>query len=428
MRMRPENLGLPDSVRRILNALGAWRVSSAESPDDAATLRSEVIQAADCSARYLHSQIRRDGGFAYRIDASSGREDVRRYNVLRHAGSVLALAQHARASGLAEGDAERLSCSARFLVDHCIRAPQAQRSLLAVWSDPKLTGGRRRRPVAKLGGTGLGLAALLELETLRKETADSALETVLPIEGLRALGRFLLFLQRPDGSFQSLFSDVNSHGEEVWASLYYPGEAALGLIMLYEHDPDLCWLQSAVRALNYLAISRDGQPPPPDHWALIATNRLFECAEEALQSSMPESVGWRSDAGRVGVRDVLVRHAEAVVATMLDEQCLASKGDCPAGWFGPAPRTAPTATRLEGLLAASNLPLDVHLMARLPAAVASGLRFLLDSQLQCGPAAGGFTRTSLRCTRKDDRRATEVRIDYVQHALAAFGLYAGKRP
>lgn len=427
--MRPESLGLPDSLRRVLNAVGAWRASNAECPDDAATLRTEVIQAADRSARYLHSQIRRDGGFAYRINAFSGREDVRRYNVLRHAGSVLALVQHARASGLAKGDAERLSCSARFLIDHCIRAPQARHSLLAVWSDPKLTGGRRRRPVAKLGGTGLVLAALLELETLRKETADTALATtVLPMDGLRALGRFLLFMQRPDGSFQSLFSDVHSPGEDAWASLYYPGEAALGLIMLYEHDRDSCWLRSAVRALNYLAISRDGRPAPPDHWALIATDRLFECAEEALQSSMPESVCWRSDAGRVGVRDLLVRHAEAVVATMLDEQCLASEGDCPAGWFGPAPRTAPTATRLEGLLAASKLPLDVHLMARLPAAVASGLRFLLDSQLQSGPAAGGFTRTSLRCARKDDRRATEVRIDYVQHALAAFGLYAGKRP
>lgn len=426
--MRPERLGLPDRLRRVLSALSARRTPSAEIPDDAATLRSEVIQAADRSARYLHGQIRQDGCFAYRIDAISGREDVRRYNVLRHAGSVLALAQHARASGLAEGDAERLSCSARFLVDHCIRAPQAQRSLLAVWSDPKLTGGRRRRSVAKLGGTGLVLAALLELEMLGKETADSALATVLPIDGLRALGMFLLFMQRPDGSFRSLLSDVNSPGEEAWASLYYPGEAALGLIMLYEHDPDSCWLQSAVRALNYLAISRDGQSPPPDHWALIATDRLFECAEEALQASMPESVCWRSDAGRTGVRDLLVRHAEAVTATILDEQCHASKEDCPAGWFGPEPRTAPTATRLEGLLAASRLPLDVHLMVRLPSAVASGMRFLLDSQLQSGPAAGGFTRTSLRCARKDDRRATEVRIDYVQHALAAFGLYAGKRP
>lgn len=179
------------------------------------------------------------------------------------AGSVLALAQHARASGLAEGDAERLSCSTRFLVDHCIRAPQAPRSLLAVWSDPKLTGGRSRRLVAKLGGTGLAVAALLELETIRKEAADTALATVLAIDGLRALGMFLLFMQRPDGSFQSLFSDVKSPRGEAWASLCYPCEAALGLIMLYEHDPDSCWLQSAVRALNYLAISRDGQPPPP---------------------------------------------------------------------------------------------------------------------------------------------------------------------
>lgn len=421
--VRPDRLRWQVRWRRMLSAFGLRSRPSSCVLEDAAALRSEIIPAADQSARYLHGQVRRDGSFVYRIDAFSGREDDKRYNVLRHAGSVLALAQHARAVGIAEGDAGRLTRSARFLADHCIRAPQAMPDLLAVWSDPKLTGGRRTRPIAKLGGSGLVLAALVELETLRQETANHELAAVLPIDVLRALGEFVLFMQRADGSFQSLFSDLKRSEERAWTSLYYPGEAALGLIMLYEHDPDLRWLRAAVRALHYLAVSRAGGSPPPDHWALIATARLFEHPEEALQAGMPERARWRSESGRVGVQDVLVGHAEALVRTILSEQSLISRGGCPAGWFGPEPRIAPTATRLEGLLAATRLPLSTLLIQRTLPAISAGLRFLLDGQVQSGPAAGGFTRTSLACAHVDDRRAAEVRIDYVQHALAAFRLY-----
>lgn len=406
----------------LLSALGVrGGLSPVVEPADG--VHAELIPATEQAARYLHAQIRPDGSFVYRIDAVSGREDIRRYNVLRHAGSVLVLAQYARSAGFAEGDAERLMRAARFLVDHCIRAPQAAPRMLAVWSDPELNGGRRRYPVAKLGGNGLVLAALVELQALRHKVPHPALDDALPIEGLRALGEFVCLLQRADGSFQSLFSDVKRPAEHAWTSLYYPGQAALGLIMLYEIDPNPRWLQAAVRALRYLAVSRAGQSPPPDHWALIATARLFDLSETVLQACVPEQTTWRSaDAATTvrAVRDTLISHAEDVCATFLSEQFLVRRGNCPAGWFGPEPRIAPTATRLEGLLAASTLPLSALQLQRIRPAIALGLRFLLDGQLQSGPAAGGFSRTCLSCVRASDRRATEVRIDYVQHALAAF--------
>lgn len=410
--------------RRLFGVIRERRVLLPADREVVAPARSEIVQAAVLAARYLHTYIRGDGSFVYRIDASSGREDRRRYNVLRHAGSVLALAQHARQAGLAGGDAERLKLSARFLVDQCVRPPKAQPELLAVWSDPELTGGRRRQAVAKLGGNGLALAALLELEALRSETANPVLEPVLPIEeGVRALGEFILFMQRPDGSFRSLFGENPRPQEQGWVSLYYPGEAALGLIMLFEHDGDARWLSAAVRALLYLARSRAGRSSPPDHWALIATERLFGCSPEWSREGVSVEQSWQDEVRFRDSQDLLIGHAEAVTTTMLDEQCQLGKGRCPAGWFGPEPRIAPTATRLEGLLAASRLPLGVALQQRIGRAIDLGLRFLLDSQLQQGPAVGGFTRTCLSCAGASDKRATEVRIDYVQHALAAFRDY-----
>lgn len=161
MTARRSFLGVPDRLRRMLGGLGIPLRASTPPPDAPANLGADLAHAAERAARYLHSQIRDDGSFGYRIDAVSGLEDVRRYNVLRHAGSVLALAQHARATGLAAGDVQRLLSSARFLVDHCVRAPRGHSGLLAVWSDPELTGGRRCRSIAKLGGTrpGIGNAA-----------------------------------------------------------------------------------------------------------------------------------------------------------------------------------------------------------------------------------------------------------------------------
>jgi hypothetical protein len=43
------------------------------------------------------------------------------------------------------------------------------------------------------------------------------------LEQLQSLGRFLLFLQKEDGSFASKYSIAS--GAEDWESLYYPGEA-----------------------------------------------------------------------------------------------------------------------------------------------------------------------------------------------------------
>ena len=64
--------------------------------------------------------------------------------------------------------------------------------------------------------------------------------------------------------------------DDSWTSLYYPGEAALGLLMLYEKDPSLIWLQAAADSIAYLARMREGKKlVEADHWALLATAKLL---------------------------------------------------------------------------------------------------------------------------------------------------------
>ncbi len=94
-------------------------------------------------------------------------------------------------------------------------------------------------------------------------------------------------------------------------------------------------------------------------------------------------------------------------------------------------RTCPTATRLEGLLAALRfLPdADELLQRQIRDSVDSGIAFLMNSQVRSGPYAGGLPRVKQGFPGPDrvdvpaDAWPTEIRIDYVQHALSALLAY-----
>jgi len=175
-------------------------------------------------------------------------------------------------------------------------------------------------------------------------------------------------MQTPEGSFFSKYRPgvgLSCDGE----SLYYPGEAALGLIELYELDHSRQWMEAAARALSSLAKSRqDANDIPDDHWAIIATEKLISHYDRAASPSS---------------RDELIRHARDICRAMLAEQVTAAHDPKLVGGFTPDGRTTPTATRLEGLLAALEfLPReDAALRARIETAAKLGVAFLLRTQI-----------------------------------------------
>ncbi len=273
-------------------------------------------------------------------------------------------------------------------------APIAERDAVAVWESDK-------RKEAKLGGAGLALIALVAQERAIPGSANVA--------ELARLGRFVTFMQKPDGGFNSKYFTDAGGPNDGWTSLYYPGEAALGLLMLHELATDPAWLEGAVNALGYLATKRKGRARvEPDHWALIATGRLFAEHQGAHQGRE-----WPHDKGALRVHALQI--CESVLAS---DQVLDRKSPF-YGAFDADGRTTPAATRLEGLLAV--LPLlegtyDAALKKRARTAIDAGIRYLLDVQIKEGKFAGGVQR-SMSST---DKRATEIRIDYVQHAMSAW--------
>jgi hypothetical protein len=367
-----------------------------EAPVSPLPTRDQINHAIALSAGYLERSCGPDGKFTYEININNGKKS-NSYNIVRHAGAIYALAM------VNHGQPDPQSVDAMIRAAGFLRrnyiGPGVHSGQLVVWSKPMAEQSEAQQQEADLGATGLGLVALAEVRRAEPKA--------VPVPDLQALGRFLLFLQKNDGSFVDKYR-AESGPVEDWESLYYPGEAALGLVELYEADRSREWLVAAGRALSFLAKSRAGRlTVPADHWALIATARLIPYCD---RSSCPGAS-----------RDELIGHAIQVCNSILHEQFRGSGATGVDGAFDPDGRTTPVATRLEALLAALEFlrrdePRADDLRKKITAAAFRGIAFLLRMQIGSGAYSGGLPGAfAVR-----DLDSSKIRIDYIQHAMCAW--------
>jgi hypothetical protein len=371
----------------------------------------ELLDAIHRGADYLARACMADGRFVYRVHLDPEVQPSEAYNVLRHAGTLHAMINYQRRWPSDEVGAA-IERGSRFLRDKHMAALPHKLDMLAIWEEEATEDPEE----AKLGGAGLALLALSELEGLRPAST--------PLDELRALGSFIGFMQKQDGSFHSKYFGDERGRSDAWTSLYYPGEAALGVLMLQRleterQSPDKkSWKPVAAKALEYLSRTRRGQQRvPPDHWALLASAELLRQDADDPSSDLD--------------REAIIGHAVQIANHMLSERPQHAPVARLHGCFDNAGRTTPTATRLEGLQAVLELLPPKHdaLRARIASAVGAGIAFLMRAQVRDGRYRGGMPRAIT----KENERAGEIRIDYVQHALSAFiqyyeAAYQGAKP
>jgi hypothetical protein len=347
-----------------------------------------------------------DGMFEYRINMDPTVKVNQKYNILRHAGTIYAMSMyHERHPDKQVRSA--IERAGKYLRDESILPLPGSEDMLGVWSKPEVNHSGKPLEI-KLGGTGLGLVALLSIEKISPGFT--------PLPKLQALGRSIVYMQKEDGSFSSKYIPSMGGLQHGWQSLYYPGEAALGLLMLYAKDPSEIWLKSAYKALEYLARGRENSKKiPADHWALLATERLLSLEN---RHQLPIS------------KKLLINHTIQICESMLKDQVTAPFQIKFDGGFSRDGRTTPTSTRLEGLLAAlSYLPQDHVLRKPLLSSMERGITFLLRAQISEGEFAGAFPRSVSKKPVSNPKairfnsRVSEVRIDYVQHAMSALIQY-----
>ena len=293
-----------------------------------------LLQRSVWAADYLMSSIDEDGKIRYRYRTVRD-EDGRSYNLIRHAGttySILQVYDRTRFEPYKLASVQAM----HYLFEHCDRDtrtgpflpadhPDFGESLFVV-SLPK--GGAPEGDV-HLGGAGL---ALVMIDQYVEATGDT--ETFR--EQARAMARFLVASQKEDGEFYSF--PPRRVGEPPCrdeVSPYYPGEAIYGLARLYSWDGNPLWLDTAVRAADWLIDVRDkgkgDSKLANDHWLMLGLSYLYLYTEDPRYLEHSINI--------CGAVDYQYRKNENAWAKYPDFQ---------GGYYDP-PRSTPAATRGEGL-------------------------------------------------------------------------------
>jgi hypothetical protein len=207
-------------------------------------------------------------------------------------------------------------------------------------------------------------------------------------------------MQRPDGSFDTDFK-LNGEESDAAPSLYYPGEAMLGLIRLYRLNKDRRLLEAARRGADYLiGVQRKQGELPPDAWLVQALESLFEMTKEP-------------------------RYSEHAIDLAVSMAASLYPQDGPEGYEGAVapgiPRVTPAASRSEGILAGYRIARATKdsRSGRLLAAARAAAGFQLTQQF--GPDNSFFLRNPQRAAGgfHESLDSMRIRIDYVQHNISS---------
>ncbi len=345
-------------------------------------LLASVRQGADYLARTMNAE----GRYAYLYHPLEDRDDVA-YGWLRHAGTTYALLEAYEELRTPEylSKAEQ----ALELLKRRLRADPASQGKYLIDSTEE--------EQQKTGGAGLALLALAKYVAVTGKTAE--------LETMRALARFIMAQQYVDGHFRAN-ADLEPAPDKKRKvePIYYPGEAALGLLRLAAIDPRPAYVDVARRAADWVIGVRDARVSEDlqehDHWMAYALNELYRLTSDRRY----------------------LDHARKIVHAILKKQHRADDAPAP-DWIGSFYEGESTlaATRLEAydsvlalLRFAGQEEPGLLEAAREVGTFVAGQQYDLENGywLQNPSKAAGGVRESLY--------VHDVRIDYVQHAMSAW--------
>lgn len=343
--------------------------------------RANLIAAARAGGDYLIRMQKADGSFHYFYDPAQDLVEPLTYNIVRHAGTILSLFDLYESTR----DARYLECARRAIVflKTRFRSARSGNAQYVLDFDGK----------AKLGAIGLSLAALAEQLRFDSKFGD-------PKSAAR-LASMILAMQRKSGSFEMRYR-LQESDDDGFESLYYPGEALLGLIRFFKVRGDRKLLDAARRGIEFLIESQQKMNRlPADAWLMQAIDDF--CDQSPRKKFAKHAIAL----------------AEAIIADQYDET---DERAGYAGGFGPGPpRSTPAASRAEGLVAAYRLARSIadSSAIRIARSLKACGRFQLAQQftasnsgslINASRAIGGF---------RESLDSTKIRIDFVQHNISS---------
>ncbi len=360
----------------------------------AASLRAAALD----GGRFLVAHLAETGRYIYEHDLASGAQTNPKsasYSMPRHAGTTYFLAE-----------------LYRITKEPWLREPieRAFHHLVELMANGKCTTTLpdgtaidcvmdRHERVAHLGSTALTVVALAEYQ---RATGDARYQP----EATK-LSAFLVWMQRPDGSFRHLYDPKTQRADDEAMMLYYSGEAALALARMHVITGDPRYAAAAERALDWLVDSYDvfmgGFFFGEEHWTCIAAEAAYPAVKHGKHVDFCHGYG-------------AFLRAQQGEANGTDQADLAGSYLLTPFVVGP---NTPAGSRTEAMISA-------YLLGRhhgRPDAAVRGqihdaLAYVLGQQIRpetdwavVGPGLGGMPGSPI------DRN---VRIDYVQHVCSAF--------
>ena len=368
-------------------------LQQSEPPSDSdyqKTLKNKLLYSISIGRSYLANITDETGMFVYEYDPFTNTSSTENYNILRHAGTIYSMMQtynETKNTSLLEATQRAIG----YLSD---QIKPFNDTYCVVYNDE-----------VKLGGSALAIIALAEYT---KVTGDQQY-----LSTMNKLADYLILNQKPSGEFLSKrYYSTNEISSFV--SSYYPGEAILALCRLYALTGDQSLLDTATLASEYLILDRDADVSIEnlnhDHWLLMALNELY----------------------RFDQKQIYLDHAKKISLAIIDfqrnEHNRLSEKEAWLGSYYTPPRSTPTATRSEGLIASYQLLTDFSSNQSLINSIAYAINLSIHFQLRMqythqtmqemnhSPLGiGGF---------KESVTDSTIRNDYVQHNICAIiGFY-----
>jgi hypothetical protein len=348
----------------------------------------DLIQVAIAGGNYLVDAVDQEGRFVYSYFPKADTESDS-YNMVRHAGTIYSMMELYQIIG-----SEDLRLAGKRAIDYLLQSAYpcpGYEDLLCIVDSGEV----------RLGGNALAIVAIVKY----MEVTGS--REYLP--QVTAMVRWIQATQAEDGEF-SIHQETFPEGGAIdFVSEYYPGEALLALMRLYNLAPEPSLLDTAENGAQWLINVRDGDLSDAelihDHWLLYGLNDLY----------------------RQRPNELYLNHAFRIVGAIIQSQ---NRDPIYPDWLGSyytPPRSTPTATRSEALYAAYQLARDFGdpiFAQQILGAIKLDISFQLQTQFRPESvmylddpqrALGGFHRSLTNY---------EIRIDYVQHNLSSIlGLY-----
>ncbi|HDH96994.1 MAG TPA: AMMECR1 domain-containing protein [Proteobacteria bacterium] len=360
-----------------------YRGNAPVSPEPLTTER--IMNAAKAAADYLIRHQKDDGSFTY-IYYPTFDKEAKTYGFVRHVGTTWGFFLLYKATG--EEKYKEAGIKAMKFFEKYIQFPLEA---------PHIAILKYKGRSAALGS--MAIAALV-LADAPEDVLDEKHRDLR-----ERFGNALLFMQIDDGRFYTYFRQAVSKTIPKKQARYYPGEALLALVKLYEVTQDKKWLDAAIKSADY-QVEEFWRTGRPDNWSIQALSRLYRIVKDPKYKKACYAMAdwnwnhqWRKDR-KPRYPDYLGGYDNA-----------------------RPPRSTPAASRTEAADEALKLALfegDKEKIEQYAEAVLSAVRF--DMNCQYRPENTYFLANPSRAIGgiKGSLIANDIRIDYCQHVIAAF--------